>query len=206
MRTARKLIMLVVLACTSPLVMASDYGFDLGIEYKKVPEPQTIAPYKNKVQEIFYYGCPHCYNLEASLNAWKKTKSPSVIYEQVPAVLENPNWVFMARVFYTAKNLGILEQFHGAYFDAIQRDKKRLYTPEALAKFCEPMGIKAEDYIAMFNSFKVNQDIQRARRLTQAYGIKGVPSVVINGQFITDVGMAGGREEVWRLVNQLTAQ
>ncbi|MDX1796353.1 MAG: thiol:disulfide interchange protein DsbA/DsbL [Hydrogenovibrio sp.] len=174
-----------------------------GINYKKVPKPVSIEPFKKSVVEVFFYGCPHCYHLESSLNQWLKTKPKDIHFERMPAVLNNPNWVFMARVFYTAQSLGILDQFHEAYFNAIQRDRKRIFDVEALAKFCEPMGVKPEDYKQMFKSFKVDQQVQKARVKTQEYGVDGVPSIIVNGKYMTDVPMAEGKENLWKLVNKL---
>lgn len=182
----------------------STFGYLEGQEYKKIPHPQTIAPYSEKVVEVFYYGCPHCYHLEDSLNQWLTTKPKAVHFEQMPAVLNNPNWIFMARVFYTAKFLGIQKQFHKAYFDAIQRDKKRIFNIDALAKFAQPMGIKVEDYKSMFNSFQVSSAVSKAQKMTQNYGIDGVPAVIVNGKYLTDVPMASSRKQLWNVVDYLT--
>lgn len=174
-----------------------------GVEYRKVPTPETIAPHQKKVVEIFFYGCPHCYNLEPSLHQWLKTKPKDVVFEQMPAVLDNPNWVFMARVFYTAKFLGIEKAFHGRYFAALHRDKRQIYSLDELARFVQPLGIKAEDYKNMFKSFQVSSAISKAKQATQNYGIDGVPAVVVNGKYLTDVPMATSREDLWRLVDIL---
>lgn len=174
-----------------------------GVEYRQVPKPQSIAPHQKKVVEVFFYGCPHCYNLEPSLHQWLKTKPKDVHFERVPAVLDNPNWVFMARVFYTAKLLGIEDAFHNRYFDALHRDKRRIYSLDQLASFVEPLGVKADDYKKMFKSFQVSSAVARAKQATQDYGIDGVPAVIVNGQYLTDVPMATSREDLWRLVDIL---
>lgn len=186
-----------------PVQANTDMGIVEGVEYKKVPNPQSIAPHKKSVVEVFYYGCSHCYNLEPSLHKWLETKPKDVHFERMPAVLNNPNWVFMARVYYTAKLLGIEKQFHNRYFDAIQRDRKPIFNVDALAKFVEPMGVKADDYKKMFNSFQVNSAIAKAKQKTQDYGIDGVPAVIVNGKYLTDVPMASSREGLWKVVNTL---
>jgi thiol:disulfide interchange protein DsbA len=177
------------------------FSVESGVHYKKAPTPHPTA--KKQVLEVFYYGCPHCYKLEPSIHEWLKTKPKDVEFVRMPAVLNNPNWIFMARVFYTAKELGILDKFHEAYFKAIQRDHQRIFDLNALAKFVAPMGVKAEDYKAMFKSFKVDQDVQHARRMTEDFGINGVPSLVVNGQYVTDVPMTGSEDNLWKVVNFL---
>ena len=180
---------------------ADDFGIVEGVHYKAVPKPHPTS--QKTVTEIFYYGCPHCYHLEPSIQKWLKTKPKEVTFNRIPAVLNNPNWIFMARVFYTAKELGILDQFHEAYFTAIHQKHEKIFTLPALAKFVEPMGVKKDDYIAMFKSFKVDQDVQKARRLTDDYGVDGVPAVVVNGKYRTDVPMATSKDKMWQVVDYL---
>lgn len=193
---------LLALGTSSAFANSENFGYVEGVEYQKIPHPQSTS--QKTVVEVFYYGCPHCYHLEDSLHQWLKTKPKDVHFEQMPAVLNNPNWKFMARVFYTAKFLGIQTQFHRAYFDAIIRDKKRIFDPEALAKFAEPMGVKPEDYKAMFKSFQVSSAVSKAQKMTQNYGIEGVPAVIVNGKYLTDVPMASSREKMWNVVDYLT--
>lgn len=186
-------------------VQANDnFGFIEGIHYQKLDQKVDIAPHKKQVTEVFFYGCPHCYYLEPSIHEWLKTKPNDVHFEQMPAVLKSTNWVFMARVYYTAVALGIKKQFHPAYFKAIQGDKKSIFTLEQLAKFVEPMGIKPKDYKQMFKSFKVEQMVQKAKIRTNIYKAKGVPAVIINGKYLTDVTMATSRKRLWELVDYLT--
>jgi thiol:disulfide interchange protein DsbA len=175
-----------------------------GVEYKQIPTPQAIMPYTKNVVEVFGYGCPHCYRLEPSVNAWLKGKSADVHFERMPVVFNNPNWIFMAKVFYTAQELGVLDQSHTAFFQALHRDKKELFTVEKVAAFFTQFGVKKADFIATFKGFKVDQLVRKAQKLTRAYGVEGVPAVIVNGKYLTDVPMAGSRDELWQTVNRLT--
>lgn len=188
-------------------VMAADgLGYQLNTEYKKT-DAVIQTGHKKSVIELFSYFCPHCYHLEDSVDAWRKTKPKDVVYEQVPAVFDRPNWIFFARVFYTAKELGILKQSHKKYFDALHRDHKKIFNLDALAKFYTQFGVTETDYRAMFKSFKVEEDIKRAAAITKAAGIDGVPAIIVNGHYMTDVGMAGGTsKQLWKLVDTLVQQ
>lgn len=190
--------------CSSDKAEEGFVGLMEGTEYKRTPQIQSIAPHKKKVVEVFGYTCPHCYNLEPSIHAWLKNKPEDVHFERMPAVFNNPNWIFMARVFYTAKELGVLDKSHKAYFDALHRDKKELFTPESIAKFFTQFGVKEEDFIKTFKGFKVDQLVRKAAKITQAYGVEGVPALVVNGKYLTDVPMAGGKKKLWSVVEELT--
>lgn len=191
-------------AFSSATYAASESGPMQGVEYKKIPKPQATAPYTNTVVEVFGYSCPHCYHLEPSVKAWLKTKADNVHFERMPVVFNNPNWIFMAKVFYTAKELGVLDQSHSAFFDALHKDKKPLFTVEKIADFFTQFGVKPSDFIATFKGFKVDQLVRKAHQLTRDYGVEGVPAIIVNGQYITDVPMAGSRQKLWQTVDALT--
>lgn len=178
-------------------------SIELGKHYKSVLETQPITPHKKHVVEVFYYGCSHCYQLEPSLHDWLKSKPSDVHFERLPAVLNNPNWVFMAKVFLTAQELGIIEKSHLVFFHALHRDKQPLFNLETIAQFHSQFGTTSKNFIDTFNSFKIDQQLRRAQRLTQAYGIEGVPSLIVNGKYLTDLPMTGGHGQLWQTVNQL---
>ena len=194
-----------LLALNSFSAFAKDgFGLEQGVEYKIVPQPQQTAPHPKKVVEIFGYTCPHCYHLEPSLHEWLETKPEDVHFERMPVVFNHPNWIFMGRVYYTAQELGVLEQSHMAFFDALHKDKKELFTPEAIAKFFTQFGVEESKFMATFKSFKVDQLVRKASRMTRAYGVEGVPAIVVNGKYLTDVGMNGSRDKMWSTVNTLS--
>ncbi|BBP44665.1 thiol:disulfide interchange protein DsbA [Thiosulfatimonas sediminis] len=175
-----------------------------GVHYKILKSPVSIAPAKKQVVEVFGYSCPHCYHLEESLNQWLKTKPEEIEFKRMPVVFNNPNWIFMAQVFFTAQELGVLEQSHKPFFDALHRDKKPLFNVDALADFYNQFGVDKKTYKDMFSSFTVQQHVRQAGKLTRQYEVEGVPALIVNGKYLTDVPMAGSREALWDVVNQLT--
>ncbi len=199
-----KIVLLAFLFVTTSIQANDGFSFVEGIHYKKLTEKVDIAPYKKQVTEVFFYGCAHCYHLEPSLHKWLKTKPKDVNFTKMPAVLNSPNWVFMARVYYTAVALGIEKQFHPAYFKAIQGDKKQIFDLDSLTNFVATMGIDKKSYEQKFRSFEVAQMLQQAKTKTDIYKAEGVPAVVINGKYLTDVTMATSRKKLWELVNFLT--
>ena len=107
--------------------------YEQGINYfpLKIPQPVHTGD-KIEVLELFWYRCPHCFELEPYLNKWLKSKPDFIEYVRLPAVL-NRSWGFDARVFYTFVALGLVDSLHEAYFDAIHTDRKRIVTVEQLA-------------------------------------------------------------------------
>ncbi len=159
---------------------------------------QAIAnenPNKIEVIELFWYGCGHCHNMEAPLNAWVKKLPADVAFKRVPG-LPNQSWAPMAKTYYALETLGLLDKLHTPLFEAIHKQKALNPTDEkaAIDWVTKQSGldkIKVED---AFNSFSTNANLKRAANIFRASGATGVPSLVINGQFITSSTMAGNND------------
>src|SRR5258705_11796346 len=68
-----------------------------GREYVMVNPPQPTDAKKIEVIEFFWYGCIHCYHLEAPLKAWLKRKPADVEFRYVPAIYDSASWGPLAR-------------------------------------------------------------------------------------------------------------
>ncbi|HEX5418460.1 MAG TPA: hypothetical protein VFY39_00540, partial [Gammaproteobacteria bacterium] len=62
--------------------------FNLGTNYIRLSptQPTSSSPTQIEVAEVFWYGCPHCYDFEAYLKKWLKTKPSYVSFVRIPAV------------------------------------------------------------------------------------------------------------------------
>ncbi len=178
-------------------------GIDEGIEYKRLPSPMpTVDPKKIELLELFWYGCPHCYRFEPKLKKWLKKKPANVVFVRVPAIF-NPRWGFHAKVYYTAEVLGVLDKLHDALFEAIHVQRKQMKTVEEVRKLFVRYGVKPKDFDKAFASFMVDAKVRRAKDLTRRYGISGVPSLVVNGKYVTDGPMASSAGGMLKVVDYL---
>ncbi len=165
-------------------------------EYKAGEDYLMITPAqpggangKVQVVEMFWYGCPHCYEFDPMVDKWLENKPDYVEFIRIPAIFNNKRWSLHAKAFYTAELLGVGEKFHTPFFDAIHRGGQRMNTPEAIKAFFAKFGVDGDTFDETFDSFAVQSKVRRAADLTKKYGIKGVPSMVINGKYQT-----GGRQ------------
>ena len=56
------------------------------------------------------------------------------------------------------------------------------------------------------DSFSVKGKVKKALLVSQTSGITGVPSMIVNGKYIVDAPMAGGMEEMLKVVDFLVQQ
>ncbi|HIE76526.1 MAG TPA: thiol:disulfide interchange protein DsbA/DsbL [Gammaproteobacteria bacterium] len=177
--------------------------YEQGINYfpLKIPQPVHTGD-KIEVLELFWYRCPHCFELEPYLNKWLKSKPDFIEYVRLPAVL-NRSWAFDARVFYTFVALGLVDSLHEAYFEAIHTDRKRIVTVEQLADWVADKGQDPQQILDTFNSFGVDSMVAHAADMSGRYETDGVPTIIVDGKYRTKVSLAGGHNELIDLMNYL---
>jgi thiol:disulfide interchange protein DsbA len=182
-----------------------------GVNYDPlVPaQPTTVGPGKVEVVEVFWLGCPHCAALEPYIQSWLKNKPAYIDFVRVP-VMWGPAHRAHAHLFYTIAALNRQDLVQKA-FDAIQNQHQNLFaasedeTLKAQQAWAKENGVSADDYAKAYNSFSVNSNLQRAESLTQRYHVEGVPLIVINGKYTTDVAKANGQSNLISIIDDLAA-
>lgn len=171
--------------------------------YQPVTPPQpTQTGDKIEVLELFWYGCPHCYDLEPYLDSWLKNKSDDVEFRRMPAIL-GKNWIPHAKAYFTAEKLGIVDQIHKLLFDAIHKDGEQIFDEKSLKIFFTNHGVDAGEFAKIYNSEEVEVKIKESFVMGQRYKITGVPSIIVNGKYLTSTTMAGGHEDLFTIIDQL---
>ncbi len=188
--------------------LAAGDGFYVeGIQYERISPavPTHVAPGKVEVVELFWYGCPHCFRFEPYIAKWLAHKPEAAEFVRIPATL-NPGWVTHARIYYTLETLGELERLHMVFFQAIHDQNRRFRDLSSVARFFAQNGVDEKRFIDAYNSLAVQTKLGQAQRLTREYGARGVPTVVVNGKYRTTATLAGGYDEVLKVVDYLVAQ
>lgn len=202
------------LLASSPTLAASVGANDrwkLGTNYLQLSpaQPTGVGPGKVEVVEVFWYGCGHCYQLDPFFESWKKNKPAYIEFVRLP-VIWGPVHKQHARLYYTVQTLK-RPDLHTKVFDEIHQKGNMLaaQTDEAARKlhwdFFKANGVSEKDFNAAYDSFSMNTNLQRAEELTKRYRVEGVPLVVVDGVYTTDIGQAGGNSNLLTLINDLAA-
>ncbi len=173
-----------------------------GVNYTLLVPAQatSVAAGKIEVLEVFWLACPHCYELEPFIRTWLKSKPAYVEFVRVPVIWQDIHKAH-ARLYYTLVALGRQDLVEKA-FDTIAQQRVPLAGNDEQEsfklqqKFATDNGVSADDFAKAYNSFSVNSDLMRAEEITQRYRVEGVPFIVVNGKYTTDVAQAGGYTEL----------
>ena len=185
---------------------AADVPLEAGKTYVELTNPVPVSvPGKIEVVELFWYGCPHCYAFEPTINPWVEKLPKDVNFRRIPAMFGGP-WDAHGQLFLTLEAMGVEHKVHNAVFDAIQKQGKRLTKPDEMADFVATQGVDKDKFLATFNSFAIQGQIKQAKELAQKYGVQGVPTMIVNGKYRFDLGTSGGPEQTLNVADQLIAK
>ncbi len=185
---------------------AADVPLEAGKTYVELATPVPVSePGKIEVVELFWYGCPHCYAFEPTINPWVEKLPSDVNFRRIPAMFGGP-WDAHGQLFLTLEAMGVEHKVHNAVFNAIQKEGKRLTKPDEMADFVATQGVDKDKFLATFNSFAIQGQIKQAKELAQKYGVQGVPTMIVNGKYRFDLGSTGGPEQTLNVADQLIAK
>jgi thiol:disulfide interchange protein DsbA len=198
------LIALMVCGCGRAALAESTVDkFNEGSQYQRIDPPAPLTDHKDKVEvvEMFFYACPHCYELEPKLRQWLKDK-PYVDFHRIPAIV-GPTWADQARAFYMIESLENPDQLHEALFKAIHEDGKQIYNEYAVLEFFVSQGIDRQKVVDLYYSPETAAMVNEARIKTVKYGLRGVPAVIVNGKFKTAPYFVHNQEEMLEVLDSL---
>ena len=176
------------------LAHAQSPSYEEGTHYERLPVPvETQGQDGVEVVEVFSYACYYCYSFQPLVEQWLDGLAEDVDFRRVPAVFSE-SWRQLARLFYAAQALGVLEAVHQPIFDAIHRRGRDLTNmAEAAALFEEAAGVDEGTFQDALNSFTVETRVQQSVAAGKAYRITGTPTLIVNGKFRIDSRMANGQ-------------
>jgi protein dithiol oxidoreductase (disulfide-forming) len=163
-----------------------------GNEYTKLDPPQPpSSPGKVEVLEFFSYACPHCSAFEPTIEAWARGLPADVVFKRVPVpFLYNAD--NFAHTYYALDTMGLVDKMQIKIFSAVHVDHLRLDKPEDIAAVVGKNGGDATKFLAAFKSFSVATAVSRSKKMTADYRVEAVPTLAVQGRFITSPEQAHG--------------
>jgi len=178
----------------------------IGKDYVLAPNPQPSGNLRQiDVVEVFSYACPHCFDLEPALVKWEKTLPKDIAVIRLPAVW-NPQWLALGKLYYALEALGKAGELHGNALNAYHLHRINLANERVMREWVAKQGVDPGKFAEMYGSFSVQAKVMRAKQILPAYGISGVPSMVVGGKYVTSTSMAGGQDAMLSVVDYLVAK
>jgi len=179
------LILVAVLALIAPVHAqgGSSVPYQEGLHYFLIEEGAPAPNGATEVVEVFSYMCSHCNTFEPYINSWANRNAENVKFSRIPVVFGRKAWEIYARAYVTAQMMGIGDDAHTAMMDKLWKEKAVMRSMEDLAGFYSNFGVDPKAFLATSKSFAVDARMRKQQRLVQTYGIRGTPSLVLNGKY-----------------------
>jgi len=203
-----KMLIAFAVAMSATALVARADTFEVGVNYDLLPIPvETADPNKIEVVEVFSYGCPHCFDFDPSIEAWRAKQPSDVQFRRVPAVFRK-DWVMLAQAYYAAEVLGVVDKVNRPIFEAVHLKGMNPNDPAVLATvFKESAGIDGEEFLKVLNSFGVRSKVQQADAQGRMYRLQGVPTLIVDGKYtVYGQNFVGGNVDRLTVVDFLVAK
>jgi thiol:disulfide interchange protein DsbA len=160
-----------------------------GVDYVNLTAPQPTQTVGKKVEviEFFMYHCPHCNSLEPMMAQWVKKQGDNIIFKRIHMPFQGANDP-ESHLYLTFEALGKADEMQPKVFKAMHGDRTLTYkmTDEAAINWATKQpGIDKAKFMEAWNSFGVMTKLRRLPQIINNYKIDSVPTVVIDGKYMT---------------------
>ena len=183
-----------ILITSSSYVFAQKY---VQISTEKQQESKSIIIY-----EFFWYVCPHCYNLEPTMERIEADLDKDTKIVKLPVALRD-SWIPHAKLYYALQQMGKIDEVHNLIFEEIHLEDNRLNTEQQMVDFLGKHGIDTNKFIEKYNSFGTEARIKKASNLAKKYQINSVPTIIVNGKYLTSGSYVSSYDELYSVINLL---
>ena len=182
------------LLLSSQIVYAQKY---VQISTEKQQESKDVIIY-----EFFWYGCPHCFNLEPTMDRIEADLEKGARIVKVPVALRD-SWMPHAKLYYALKQMNKIDDIHNLIFEEIHLEDNRLNTEESMVEFLGKAGIDTKLFLEKYNSYGTEARIKKSSNLARKFQINSVPTIVVNGKYLTSGSYVSSYDELYSVVNLL---
>jgi len=179
---------------SSQIVHAQKY---VQISTEKQQESTDVIIY-----EFFWYGCPHCFNLEPTMDRIEADLKKGAKIVKVPVALRD-SWMPHAKLYYALKQMNKIDDVHNQIFEEIHLEDNRLNTEESMVEFLGKAGIDTKLFLEKYNSYGTEARIKKSSNLARKFQINSVPTIVVNGKYLTSGSYVSSYDELYSVVNLL---
>lgn len=195
----------VLLICVGLVAHAQSLSrtIQAGREYIRLDPPRPVTSgARIEVLEFFYYGCPICYEFQPHFSRWLHQAPSHVALRRVPA-LSLENWEAFARLFHALNILGEVNRLHWPVYDNFHFDGIKLNDEKVMLEWVARNGIDRQKFLTAYNSGEMKKFLAQSRDLMKQYDITGVPTVVVDGKYLTSARLAGGTRQLAQVIDEL---
>lgn len=198
---------------------AQPVEYQLGVHYQELANPlPDLDPDRFEVVELFWYGCPACFELLPTMQLWEASyRTTDMSFSRMP-VIWNAAMETHARAFVTADRLGLVPvlpksswevtpSLHNALFEAVQVHGNPLRGADDIFPLFAQWGATREDFEREWNAAPTLAQVAELKALSGSAGIPGLPALVVHGRYVITFNEAvTTTEDLFKVLSMLVVQ
>jgi len=173
--------------------------------YNKFSKTQDTGLANNKVQVLafFSYKCRPCREIEHHLKAWLEGQPDNVVYQWIASPKGFQSQA-LSHAYYAALDMKQEDRLGPALYDAILEQGLRLNNKESVAEFmAEQLGRDTFSMELAMDTLSVRSGQLYAQQLVDQYNVVFLPSIIINGKYITHSRLASNPKDMIHTLDYL---
>ena len=174
------------------------YGQPAEAGYRKLDSSQSTY---FDVLYFFWYGSPNSIEFTSGIEEWKR-KNSAVKFQTIPLTFKD-DFIPHSQIFYALDEVGRAD-LNPKVMLAIHTQGKRLLTDPEIGAWAESQGLNKDEFLSKLHSDSVANKVNQAILLGKRFSISGVPSFVVDGQYVTNPSIAGSNKKFFEVLSDLT--
>ena len=170
-----------------------------------VAQPVDVKGRNIEVIEFFWYGCPHCYDFDPTLQAWLSKQGKDVVFKRVPIAFRD-DFLPHSQIYYAFEAIGKKDTYTRKVMDAINVEHRQLLKDAVISEWVAKQGVDVNAFMTAYKSFSVLTKAKSANKIGESYRIDGVPTVAIDGKYLTSPSIAGSKDNAIEAMDFLVAK
>jgi thiol:disulfide interchange protein DsbA len=130
---------------------------------------------------------------------------PDVQFRRVPVMFQQ-RWEALAKIYYTLDAMGDETRLSPEVFKAVHVNGVPLYQDKAFFDWAASHGLDRTRVAEVYGSFAVSSKFNRAKALAQAYNIQSVPTIIVDGKYLTASDRVGTHANMPPVLDALVAK
>ncbi|KFZ36688.1 DSBA oxidoreductase [Shewanella mangrovi] len=172
----------------SALLMVGVFSQVQAAQYQEGKQYQVVSGIPESpgpvVREFFSYNCPHCYHQDPLFLDTAKLLKGKVRFERTPVGAGRTQWIMSQKAYYIANKFNVVAQVHSEIFNRIHEQHLPFQRSQDLIDFFTAQGLQKEELTKVVDSADISLAIANYDAQTQLSGIRGVPSLLVNGKYL----------------------
>lgn len=172
-----------------------------GLDYEIRATNKTVEP---EIREFFSFFCSHCFAMEkpfSQMAEFFKGKAKFIV--NPVGLIGGDVGVESQKAYAVAINLEIEDELKEELFNRIHVKQDIPEDHDYFAELFESLGVPAEKYEQIYNSFVTQAKVAEYDRHTKEMKIDAVPEIVVNGKYLVKTDNLESIEDYESIVSYL---